>query len=224
MSVRPLPGIITSDAIGVDEDDMKVARSGRETVPSTASGSGRATVTLPGPDRCGRQASSRDFGRQGHQADRRRCYRGARVGIGLCGATGARGGHAIQVRGLSTACDTDTRSRDGHGYPGRRRRQLPDCRAAGDIYRARSHGPGRPVYRPAHTGDPDLVSAGPRGFPAIPAAVVRPGVSAMPHGVLAPTAGLGQRRIRHRAPVRHRDPLRDISLRALSGLLQLSSR
>jgi hypothetical protein len=35
--------------------------------------------------------------------------------------------------------------------------------------------------------------------------------------------GLGLH-LRHRAPVRHRDPLRDISLRALSGLLQLSSR
>ena len=39
----------------------------------------------------------------GHRAARRRCYRRARTGIGLCGAAGARGGHATQVGGLSTA-------------------------------------------------------------------------------------------------------------------------
>ena len=57
-------------------------------------------VTLPWTRQMREAASSRDFGRQGHQADRRRCSRRARIGIGLRGPAGAAGGQAIRVRGL----------------------------------------------------------------------------------------------------------------------------
>ena len=69
---------------------------------------------------------SRDFGRQGHQADRRGCSRGARVGIGLCGSAGAAGGQAVQVRGLGRTAGTDIRPCAGRTGPRGWRRQLPD--------------------------------------------------------------------------------------------------